>query len=664
MYTMTYGGKDGLRIALDVSDQHVVVRTCTRTPLRGGRVFEAAPVSDEARRILARFEVEMEFPHAGVEVLRAIAGGDAVLRDEARAVLSEEPEVEFAGRTLVTTDACAPVVYTENFFVKFDPDATEAECRAVLAGHGLEVKRPVEYARNAFFAEAPPRTGVKVFEIAQALLAEPSVDLCHPEVVRRAAARAIAPQQWHLKQAVIGGRTIDAHASVEAAWKLSEGAGTIIAVIDDGVDVDHQEFRSSGKIVSPRDVTRRVDDPRPGERDRHGTACAGVACASGLNASGVAPRARLMPIRLRSGLGSQAEADAFVWAADHGADVISCSWGPADGHPFVPSDPLHNQVVPLPDSTRLAIDHAVNRGRNGKGCVVLFAAGNGNESVDNDGYASYRNVIAVAACDDQGKRSAYSDFGRAIWCSFPSSAGRPSLTPGIFTTDRSGVAGYNPGTGTGGTTNGDAAGDYVSTFGGTSSSCPGAAGVAALVIARNPELRWDQVRDVIRRSCDRIDEAGGQYDAGGHSRLYGFGRVNARKAVELALPPVTRPVAIRAARKAMPIRDLKITRLTMPIADTTRLRGLKVAVDIDHSYVGDLVVTLQPPAEMGVAPIVLHNREGGASDNLKRIYDASAVPALAGVAGKSPKGHWTLEVADREKQDTGTLRGFTLELEM
>src|SRR5437868_15250163 len=71
-------------------------------------------------------------------------------------------------------------------------------------------------------------------------------------------------------------------------------------------------------------------------------------------------------------------------------------------------------------NTRLAIDHVTSSGRGGKGCVVLFAAGNGNESVDNDGYASYPKVIAVAACNDTGKRSVYSDFGNAVWCAFPS----------------------------------------------------------------------------------------------------------------------------------------------------------------------------------------------------------------------------------------------------
>ena len=112
--------------------------------------------------------------------------------------------------------------------------------------------------------------------------------------------------------------------------------------------------------------------------------------------------------------------------------MISCSWGLPDGRWWEPSDPVHNQVVLLPDSTRPAIDYAI---RNGKGCVTLFAAGNSNESVDN---ASYEKVIAVAACNNRGARAAY--YSKAICCAFPSSNGHPSLTPAIWTTDCSGAS--------------------------------------------------------------------------------------------------------------------------------------------------------------------------------------------------------------------------------
>jgi len=81
--------------------------------------------------------------------------------------------------------------------------------------------------------------------------------------------------------------------------------------IDDGVDIDHEKFRSVGKIVAPCDVTRKSNDPPPSDLNNHDTACAN-------GASGVVPKARLMPIRLVSALGSQNEAKAFVWAAQNG----------------------------------------------------------------------------------------------------------------------------------------------------------------------------------------------------------------------------------------------------------------------------------------------------------------------------------------------------------
>lgn len=660
MYSFRYGGKTGKRYSLTTSNEHLVVRTTNRAPVLAARPFEVAPVSPEARALLGNFDLAARFREAGVDVLRAKPTRRAKsLRDRARAVLKREPQIEFAGRVLVDPKAGRPVIYTENFFVKFDGDESATACRKIIKKHRLEIKRVLEYARNAYFVAASEGTGLKIFDIAEALLQEAAVEFCHPELIREARQRAAFPPQWHLKKTSVGGQTIDQHASVEAAWPLSDGTGTIIAVIDDGVDLDHQEFRSSAKIVAPRDVTRKTNDPRPANGDNHGTACAGVACADGnFGASGVAPRARLMPIRFASNLGSQAEADAFVWAAQNGADVISCSWGPPDGDFTNPNDPDHHQVVPLPDSTRLAMEFAIKNGRNGKGCVICFAAGNGNESVNNDGYASYEKVIAVAACNDKGKKAPYSDFGPAVWCAFPSSNVFPSLTPGIWTTDRSGPLGYNHGS----ASLGDAAGHYTDDFGGTSSSCPGVAGVAALILARNPNLRWDEVKDVIKRSCDRIDTSGGKYDANGHSHLYGYGRVNAKKAVELAMPAQPDTVAIRTVVRDVPIRDLQTARLNLPVADTGSLKKIKVTVDIEHTYIGDLIVSIKPPTATGVSAIRLHNREGGATDNLKKTYDEINAPGLVALKGKSPKGTWTLIVEDKARLDTGKIRSFTLEM--
>jgi len=413
-------------------------------------------------------------------------------------------------------------------------------------------------------------------------------------------------------------------------------------------------------------VTLKVDDPRPkSTRDSHGTACAGVACAAGIDgAEGVAPAAKLIPIRLASGLGSMAEADAFRHATDNGADVISCSWGPQDGDWFDTNDPVHNHFEPLPASTRDALNYATTQGRGGKGCVVLFAAGNGRESVDNDGYASSPLVIAVAACNDSSRRSVYSDFGSAVWCCFPSSDfghlpfQQPApLTTGIWTTDRQGVRGYNSGA----ITQGDLAGNYTNSFGGTSSSCPGVAGVAALVISANPSLTATEVRDILKRSCIKIDPQNGQYDVKGHSPFYGFGRLDAGVAVNLAKSKLGRLSVFSKLVNAL-IPDLGVVEEVVDVGEESFIEKLIVSVRLQHTYIGDLVITLIPPASLGLANVVLHNRAGGRRHDIDQRYSASTTAALAAFAGKSCKGAWTFRVEDRAAQDSGTLIQIELQL--
>lgn len=522
MVSCRFGGSNGYALDLDHHGDLVVVRSNRR-----GARHDLSPLDRRSRAAMGNLVPLFGFPASGVGVYAAPAGG----ADELASVIDADPEVQFAGQGMRDRFG-APVVYTENVFIKFPDDASASHAERVLVRAGLTVKRAVGYAGNGFFAEAPGRTGRAVFELANELLDRDDVELCHPELVREVNRRTAFPQQWHLAPTEIGGKQVDAHAHVAEAWRTTRGRGITVCVIDDGVDIDHEEFRTSRKIVGAQMMTKpRSSDPRPGDGDNHGTACAGVVCARGkVGASGVAPSARLMPIRLVSGLGSQDEADAIAWAADHGADVISCSWGPIDGAWWNPDDPVHQQKVPLPDSTRLAIDHAVTRGRHGRGCVITWAAGNGNESVDNDGYASYDKVIAVAACNDTSRRSAYSDVGRAIWCCFPSSDGEPALTPGIWTTDRTGHAGYNPGS----PSQGDPRGNFTNSFGGTSSAAPGAAGVVALILATDPTLTPADVKDIIRTTSDRIDDGRRQYDRQGHSKNYGYGRLDAAKAVAAA----------------------------------------------------------------------------------------------------------------------------------
>lgn len=540
MYKVKFGGKKGQAVQLVESPDMVVIRT------KGNQQIEKVAVSRESRELLDDTTEVVTFPESGVTVRRVgptappdrnteslqppAAPPDVVSRrDETRAALKQEENIRFAGRVLQDADSGEVTLYTENFFVKFKDSVSEKTCLDIIARYQLKVKSKLPFAPNSYFVQAPEGTGLQVFDIADKLLNEKQVEFCHPELVQERRFKAIHPMQWHLAKTTIRGTAIDAHVNIEQAWAATRGKGITVAVIDDGIDTDHPEF--AGRVVHPFDATLNSFDPRPkAADDNHGTPCAGMACAAGLKdgASGTAPEAFLMPIRLRSGLGSMAEANAFAWAADHGADVISCSWGPTDGKWWEPDDPTHRKFAPLPDSTRLAFEYALRKGRNGRGCVILFAAGNGSEDTANDGYASYPGVIAVAACNDSGRRSAYSDFGKSVWLSFPSNdyAWPPfrhigPTSEGLRTTDRLRSAGDGPG-------------DYINTFGGTSGACPGAAGVVALMLAVNPALTAPEVKALLRNSCRKIDEATAAYDAEGHSIWYGHGCLDAGLAVENA----------------------------------------------------------------------------------------------------------------------------------
>ncbi len=527
MIEMMFGGIDGQKINLSSSETRIAVRT----KMRGSIV--RSDLSAKARSVLSKTERVMSFDGEDIFFLRSEEIGSAALKE----VFEQEEQLEFAGNVLKFEDSQEPLAYTERVFVALNPDATEETWKETMAalGDNWRVVRRLTYSKYCYLIEPSHRIGKEVFSQSMELVARSEVMRCHPEVMRERAFRSIRPQQWQNGRRLINGQLIEQSANVDAAWSLTRGGGTTIAVIDDGVDVRHIEFDQPGKIVAPYDFTNKVPDARPKHPgDNHGTACAGVACAAGVDgASGVAPDARLMPIRLRSGLGSIDESDAIMWAVSNGADVISNSWGPPDGRWDDPNDPRHRASWPIPDNSALAIEAALNQGRMGRGCVVCWAGGNGNESADLDGWASFPGVTAVAACNDRGTRSVYSDTGAAISCAFPSNnfpfgTLPPPLTPGIWTTDRTGRSGYNK--------QPSPQGNYTDSFGGTSSACPGAAGAAALVMSMDPMLTGEDVRNILQSTADKIDPGGGDYDGNGHSEAYGYGRINAEAAVLSAFP--------------------------------------------------------------------------------------------------------------------------------
>ncbi len=301
--------------------------------------------------------------------------------------------------------------------------------------------------------------------------------------------------------------TPGADINAEAAWDLHTGDETVVlAILDTGVDYDHPEFE--GRTVDGYDTFDDDDDPM--DFTGHGTCCAGIAAANGDDGFGVAGvnwNCLIMPIKIGADgadVFTHADgAEGMVWAADNGADILSCSYGGTDSQT-------------KEDGATYAYD---------AGCVILASRGNNNNA--NDYFpASYDNVISIGAlspCND--RKTPTTCDGEDWWGS--SFTNLDVMAPGtrIHSADITGAGGYDDG-------------DYHASFNGTSAACPFAAGVAALIRSYTPTLDNDEIAEAIRMSAVDIDEEG--YDDN-----TGFGRLDAFGALNYALSLVnTPPVAL------------------------------------------------------------------------------------------------------------------------
>ncbi len=315
--------------------------------------------------------------------------------------------------------------------------------------------------------------------------------------------------QWHLHNTGQNGGKAKADVRARKAWKISKGSPTIRVVVhDSGVDIDHPDLVAN---IDPGFDFDNDDTDASNDSGPHGTACAGVIAGvtNTQGVTGVAPKCRIVPLRVAGAHSFATWAKTFEWAAQR-AEIISCSWS------ISPNNTLTE-----------AIRKAATQGRGGKGVVILCATGNGGERPA-EYPANLAETIGVGASNNKDVRSSYSQYAPGIDFVAPSSGTpRDGATLRIETTDIVGQHGYN--------TSGDyCKADERNGFGGTSSATPLAAGIAALMLSVNPKLSAEKVRRIMRRSCKKIDAANANYDANGFSKKYGFGRLNAAKAVRIA----------------------------------------------------------------------------------------------------------------------------------
>jgi len=471
-----------------------------------------------------------------------------------RSAAAAHSEVEWALPVLYRPGSETPLYLTDHIVMQFDPGVSEAEALQIIQAAGCEVAR--------HDARRPGRYVLRIIDVsknrplatANALHRTRGVQYAHPDfilVTRTCDAPVIEDplyaSQWNLDGDTSKGASPNADINVEAAWSIpvtGEGIpGIRVAVIDDSVEKDHPDlvanyFLGRNFNVYPGDPAEF--DPSPSSYyEIHGTCVAGLAvgAANSIGVRGVAPRCGLIGIKGLQGEISQI-ADAFYYAMDpngdgnhaEGAAVITNSWQLTDGQTW-PTD-LAN-----------AIDYVAAQGRNGKGCVVLFASGNSSHTVNGISVlAQLPSVICVGGSNSLATHTEYSDVGPEVSVVAPTSDSGPPETRtealSITTTDDTGYNGYNSAS--------SPEGDYMNSFGGTSASTPTVAGVCALVLSQHPELTAGQVRQIVEHTAVQIAPLFAQIDGvSGHSHRFGHGRVDAGAAAAAAASETLWPAPVQ-----------------------------------------------------------------------------------------------------------------------
>lgn len=311
----------------------------------------------------------------------------------------------------------------------------------------------------------------------------------------------------------------------EQAWSSSRGAGTVVAVVDTGVDLGHPDLQ--GRLVpgadfvcgeqkgSCGDGSWKGQDGEGQEPDVHGTHVAGTIAATadnGIGVAGVAPDAKVMPIKvLEDGSGTNEDiAEGIRYAADNGADVINLSLGGLPGTQIF-------SILGLDTTMKDAIQYARD-----KGTLTVAAAGNTSTLLCNDPAFS-SDSICVGATDKNEMKSYFSELPvtfRGKGVAAPGGSGR--LLGGDCSEDI--LSTVPRGTGTDECGEGK---DYAA-FAGTSMATPHVAGVAAILFGQGRSMA--NVEQAIL-STSRHPLLGAR---GGYSALYGRGIVDAEAAVAYA----------------------------------------------------------------------------------------------------------------------------------
>lgn len=414
--------------------------------------------------------------------------------------LEDRPEIANSLPVMVDQNGLECHFLPDEFTVQFRKRISRERAEQIIRERGSRII--VEERTPGYYTLAVPE-GRGLFGTIREFLSLEEVSFAEPSEVSFNSALSYIPndpdfrQLWGLHNTgqTVNGVAGTAGADIDApkAWDLVRGhPDVIVAVIDTGADMDHPDLQDNilARVMEDWDFADESDsvpDDSSGLFKGHGTHNAGIIAAADntVGIIGVAPRCRIMPLRVSLAAGTlQKRASAINYVTQQAATnptkryVINCSWGNNRDHAGV----------------RNAIVNAVNNN-----VVVVAAAGNQKRNIDLFPRfpAVYQEVIAVAATDQQDRKAIFSNHGTNVDVSAPGVNILSTFPDDKYAFDH-----------------------------GTSTAAPYVSGLAALIWSRDRNLTNQEVRRVIEETCDNIDAANP-----GFAGQLGRGRINAHQAV-------------------------------------------------------------------------------------------------------------------------------------
>src|SRR5438477_869284 len=288
------------------------------------------------------------------------------------------------------------------------------------------------------------------------------------------------------------------------AWDATMGDPSIvIAIVDTGIDANHPDL--AGKVVLTKNY---VKGERASDSFGHGTHVAGIAAAkinNGTGTAGICGLCSLMSVKVLGADGSGSTSDVasgIAYATDFGARVINLSLGSSS----------RTTVI------RDALDYALNNN-----VLPVVALGNANSDYVGD-LAYWYSALSVGAVDQQGAKAYFSNFGLQTDVTAPGVAVLSTMPTYPVTLNTQ--YGYKT---------------YYDALSGTSMASPVVAGLAGLLLSRNPALTAAQVKGIIESSAG---------DGASFDLTSGFGPVHAAAAVALAAQAESTPPALSSLSPA------------------------------------------------------------------------------------------------------------------